>query len=288
MTGRRVYPAPAKLNLMLRVVGRRSDGYHLLQTVFRLIDYGDDVAIAVRDDGVIRRVADIPGVPEEIDLTIRAARLLKEATGSPLGAEIGVTKRIPMGGGLGGGSSDAATVLIALNDAWGTRLTRRALMELGVKLGADVPVFVFGENALGEGIGEVLTPLPLPGAWYVVLTPSVAVSTAAIFGSPDLKRDSKPIKIQGFSAAVPANERVNDLEALVCRLYPEVAQNLEWLRGAVAGAGTALMTGSGSAVFGEFASEPQARSAFESRPQELHGFVAQGLDRHPLWGLVRS
>ena len=280
----RTFPAPAKLNLMLRVVGRREDGYHLLQTVFRFIDYGDEVRLRVRADGGIRRVRDLPGVPEDDDLTVRAARLLKKATGSSLGAEIELEKRLPMGAGLGGGSSDAATVLLALNALWETGLTRAQLQALGVTLGADVPVFIFGENAAGEGIGERLTPLALPPAWYLVLTPPVEVATQAVFSHPDLKRDSKVIKIQGFSADALPSHATNDLQDLVCRLYPEVARHLEWLSSQA----SALMTGSGAAVFASFDSEHAARGVYARLPPTMRGFVARGLDRHPLWGLAES
>jgi 4-diphosphocytidyl-2-C-methyl-D-erythritol kinase len=272
------FPAPAKLNLMLRVVGRRADGYHLLQTVFRFIDYGDELRIAVREDGTIRRLHDLAGVAEADDLTVRAARLLKDATGSALGADIDLVKRVPVGGGLGGGSSDAATVLLALNKLWHTGLTRSRLQELGLKLGADVPVFVFGQSAFAEGIGEVFTPIAVPPAWYVVLTPAVSVPTARVFAHPDLKRNSKTIKIQGFSAGRAAN----DLEPLVCRLYPEIARYLEWLRPH----GPALMTGSGSAVFASFDSEAAARAVMTQLPAPMKGFVARGLDRHPLLHLA--
>ena len=255
MSGASGYPAPAKLNLMLRVVGRRDDGYHRLQTLFRFIDYGDEVRLAVRDDGAIRRVREIPGVREDDDLTVRAARLLRQATGTRLGADIAVDKRLPMGAGLGGGSSDAATVLVALNHLWGTGLARGELQALGLKLGADVPVFIHGRSALGEGVGEILTPVSLPAAWYVVLTPRVAVSTATVFSHRDLKRDSKVIKIQGFSAAELASYAANDLQGLVCRLYPEVSRHLEWL----GRFGPALMTGSGAAVFASFETEQAAR-----------------------------
>ncbi len=274
------YPAPAKLNLMLRVVGRRADGYHLLQTVFRFIDHGDEVRLGVRRDGEIRRIRDLPGVAVEDDLTVRAARLLQNAGGVRLGADIELVKRLPLGAGLGGGSSDAATVLLALNRLWGAGLTRSQLQALGAQLGADVPVFVFGESALGAGIGDVLTPLALPAAWYLVLTPPASVATARIFSHPDLKRDSKTIKIQGFSAGTPANGG-NDLEPLVCRLYPEVAHHLEWLKQYA----PALMTGSGSAVFASFDSEAEARSVLAQLPAAMSGFVARGLDRHPLWAL---
>jgi 4-diphosphocytidyl-2-C-methyl-D-erythritol kinase len=276
------FPAPAKLNLMLRVVGRRADGYHLLQTVFRFIDYTDDVRIGVRNDGEIRRVRDVPGVAPGDDLTIRAARLLKRATGVRIGADIELVKRVPLGGGLGGGSSDAATVLLALNHLWGTGLKRADLQALGLELGADVPVFVFGENAIGEGIGEALTPLTLPPAWYVVLVPPIEVSTSRIFSHPDLKRDSKPIKIQGFSAGGTVSGGANDLEALVCRLYPDVAVHLEWLRQH----GPALMTGSGACVFAAFGDESAALEVLAQVPEPMRGFVAQGMDRHPLRDLA--
>jgi 4-diphosphocytidyl-2-C-methyl-D-erythritol kinase len=286
------FPAPAKLNLMLRIVGRRADGYHLLQTLFRFIDYGDTVALRVRADGQIRRTRELPGVPEDSDLTVRAARLLQRASGTALGAEIEVEKRLPMGAGLGGGSSDAATVLVALNRLWRTGLTRAALQALALELGADVPVFVFGQSACGEGVGELLTPVALPPAWYVVLTPPVSVATAAVFSHPDLKRDSKTIKIQGFSAAAHLQAiAANDMQALVCRLYPEVAAHLEWLSGQVeresesvpGQQGPALMTGSGAAVFAAFESEGAAREVLGRLPETMSGFVARGLDRHPLW-----
>lgn len=289
------FPAPAKLNLMLRVTGRRADGYHLLQTVFRFLDHGDEVRLAVREDGAIRRVQPLPGIAEDDDLTVRAARALKAATRSALGADIEVVKRLPLGAGLGGGSSDAATVLIALNRLWGTALERPALQSIALGLGADVPVFVFGESAFAQGVGEELAPLALPAAWYVVLTPLVEVPTHRIFAHPDLKRDSKPIKIQGFSAGSAADtiaigsavsdfEPVNDLETLVCRLYPEVARHLEWLKQH----GPALMTGSGAAVFASFEAEGAARKTLAKLPGDMRGFVARGLDRHPLRELVAA
>jgi 4-diphosphocytidyl-2-C-methyl-D-erythritol kinase len=264
---------------MLRVVGRRPDGYHLLQTVFRFLDYGDELAITVRDDGVLSRGAEPADIPAETDLAMRAARLLRERTGSAAGAHIELSKRLPLGGGLGGGSSDAATVLLALNRLWQTGLNRAELQALALELGADVPVFIFGRAAFGEGIGEVLTPIALPPAWYVVLTPAVAVATPRIFGDPELKRDSKPIKIQRFSVSSAAN----DLEELVCRLYPVVARNLGWLRRY----GPAMMTGSGSCVFAPFDTEGDARAVFSELPPGMSGFVAQGLDRHPLWALAQ-
>lgn len=268
------YPAPAKLNLMLRVVGRRADGYHLLQTVFRFIDHADTVTITVREDGLVRRTTDVPGVAADGDLAVRAARALQQATGCRLGADMAIEKRIPMGAGLGGGSSDAATVLLALNQLWRTGLSREALARLGLTLGADVPVFVFGCSAYAEGVGEQLTPVALAPAWYVVLTPPVAVPTARVFAHPDLKRDSEPIRIQRFSAG-PAG---NDLQPVVCAEYPEVARHLAWL----AGQAPAMMTGSGASVFAAFGSEREAQAVLDRLPPDMKGFAAAGLDRHPL------
>lgn len=273
------FPAPAKLNLMLRVAGRRADGYHLLQTVFRFIDYGDALSFRVRDDGIIARSNLIAGVAAEEDLSVRAARLLKRTTGTAFGADITLDKRLPMGGGLGGGSSDAATTLLALNRLWQLDLPRAQLLELALQLGADVPVFVAGDNAFAEGIGERLTPIVLPPAWYLVLTPPVAVSTARVFSHPELKRDSKLITIQSFSVE-PAR---NDLEPLVCREYPEVARHLEWLRQFA----PALMTGSGASVFAGFAAESAAREVLARLPATMKGFIARGLARHPLRDLAR-
>lgn len=274
MTDFRRYPAPAKLNLMLRVVGRRADGYHLLQTVIRFIDRGDTVGFRVRDDGVVARVNDVTGVDAQTDLAVRAARLLQRESKSAPGVEIELEKRLPLGGGLGGGSSDAATTLLALNRLWRLNLPRKRLLELALRLGADVPVFVFGENALAEGIGETLTPITVPDEWYVVLIPPVMVSTASIFTSPELKRDSKKIRIQGFSVDLAGN----DLEPVVCRAHPEVAQHLEWLRRY----GPARVTGSGACVFAAFGTEEAARAVLARLPDSMEGFVAHGLERHPL------
>ncbi len=279
MNGMIAFPAPAKLNLMLRVVGRRADGYHLLQTVFRFIEQGDVVRLRVRRDGVITRLRSLPEVAEADDLTVRAAQVLQAATGTRLGADIDLEKRLPMGGGLGGGSSDAATVLLALNHLWQTGLSRKRLQALALPLGADVPVFVYGQSAVAEGVGEELSPLALPPAWYLVLVPPVAVPTAVVFRHPELKRDSEKVKIQGFS--VP---RGNDLEPVVCREYPEVARHLAWLNQY----GEAQMTGSGSCVFAAFADEAAARSALTACPAAMRGFVARGLDVHPLHGLAEG
>lgn len=279
-------PAPAKLNLFLHVTGRREDGYHLLQTVFCFLDFSDRLTFTLRQDGVIRLRQTIPGVPEENDLCIRAARLLQQAGNIPSGVEIGVEKRIPMGGGLGGGSSDAATVLLALNRLWNMHWSRDRLMKLGVSLGADVPVFLFGENAFAEGIGEKLVSVVLPPAWYLVLTPPVHVPTAAVFASHELTRNTIPIKIPPFSVG----QGRNDLEPVVCKAYPEVARHLAWLRqlSQDGHATMAAMTGSGACVFARFDSEQQARSALSGIPAGMKGFVARSLDRHPLHDFAAS
>jgi 4-diphosphocytidyl-2-C-methyl-D-erythritol kinase len=250
----------------------------LLQTVFRFIDYGDTLTFGVRGDGMIARVNTVADIAAEDDLSVRAARLLQRASGTALGVDITLEKRLPPGGGLGGGSSDAATTLLALNRLWRLDLPRTQLLELALQLGADVPVFVFGDNAFAEGIGERLTPIALPPAWYLVLTPPVAVSTARVFSHPELKRDSKMITIQSFSVESAGN----DLESLVCREYPEVARQLAWLRQF----GQAMMTGSGACVFAGFATENAARAVLAKLPATMKGFVAQGLMRHPLRDLA--
>jgi len=269
------FAAPAKLNLFLHVIGRRADGYHLLQTAFRLIDYGDELGFSVRDDGVVRRVTELAGVPAEADLCVRAARLLKDRARSRLGVDIELVKRLPMGGGLGGGSSDAATTLIALNRLWQTGLSRAQLQELALQLGADVPLFVFGRSAFAEGVGERLAALQLPPAWYLVLVPETVVSTAEIFSAPELTRNTNAITIAAFSVG----QGRNDLEPVVCQRYPQVARHLEWLRQY----GDARMTGSGACVFCGFETEAQAQRVLSELPADMRGFVARGLDRHPLW-----
>jgi 4-diphosphocytidyl-2-C-methyl-D-erythritol kinase len=279
MTGPQSYPAPGKLNLMLRVTGRRADGYHLLQTVIRFIDYGDTLTFRVREDGAVGRVNDVAGVPAAEDLAVRAAQRLRQACGTRLGVDITLEKRLPLGGGLGGGSSDAATTLLALNGLWRAGLGRERLLALALELGTDVPVFVGGKNALAEGVGERLTPLDLPPAWYLVLTPPVQVPTARIFSHNQLKRDSKPIKITAFSD----EQAGNDLEPVVCREYPEVARHLAWLRQAAA----AWVTGSGACVFAAFPTEQAARRVLNEAPEGMRGFIARGLDRHPLRDLAR-
>lgn len=264
------YPAPGKLNLFLHVLHRRPDGYHELQTVFRLIERADQVGIASRPDGELK----FEGPFGEDNLCLRAARLLKAETGSALGADLRLEKRLPVGGGLGGGSSDAATVLLVLNRLWELKLSRRDLQALALRLGADVPFFVYGRNALGEGVGERLEALALPAAWYLVLVPQVSVSTKETFASA-LTGQSKRLKIPPF---FPGQGR-NDLEAAVVARYPEVAAQLAWLRQRCP---QARMTGAGACVFAEFESRSQAEAVGSALPREMGGFVAQGLERHPL------
>lgn len=281
------YPAPAKINLFLHVVGRRPDGYHLLQTLFRLVDHGDTLRFAPRTDGRILRLRPLAGVPEERDLCLRAARLLQEASGCRYGVEIALEKRLPMGGGLGGGSSDAATVLLAMNRLWRLNWPRARLQALGLQLGADVPFFVFGRNACAEGVGEALQPVDLPPVWYLVIEPAVAVPTAEIFAAPNLTRNTKAIKMADFSAGWGAGRGSllfgqNDLEPVVCGRYPEVARALAWLRQHA----EARMTGSGACVFAPFAAEQDARAVLARMPEGMVGWIARGLDEHPLRALA--
>jgi 4-diphosphocytidyl-2-C-methyl-D-erythritol kinase len=265
------YPAPGKLNLFLHVLGRRADGYHDLQTVFRLIDRCDRVGIAPRSDGRIV----FNGPFGEDNLCVRAARLLQRPG---MGCDLALEKSLPIGGGLGGGSSDAATVILALNKLWALGLSRDRLRILGLKLGADVPFFIYGRNAIGEGIGERLLAIVLPAAWYLVLTPQVSVSTKEIFESA-LTRPTKRLKIPPFLSGQGAN----DLEAAVVARFPDVAAGLAWLR---KHRPQARMTGSGACVFAEFETEAEARALHGTLPAGMRGFVARGLDRHPLHDLT--
>jgi 4-diphosphocytidyl-2-C-methyl-D-erythritol kinase len=277
--------APAKLNLFLHVNGRRADGYHLLESLFILLDQGDTLTIRVRDDGQINRVNDVPNVPPEMDLAVRSAISLKNASNTLLGADIAVLKRTPMGAGLGGGSSDAATVLLALNKLWGCGFSNAKLQEIGLKLGADVPFFVFGQSAFAQGIGEKLTAVHVPQWWYVVLTPDVHVPTPFVFSQPDLTRTTPSLKIADFSATIDAKlflESKNDLQGVVLKAFPAVAVSLAALsevsKKSVFGA---RMTGSGASVFAAFETEHDAREAFLQLSPKYTGFVARGLDKHP-------
>ena len=278
-----IYSAPAKLNLFLHVIGRRKDGYHLLQTVFRLLDFSDQLSFIVREDGEIKLHTPTSGVSVEKDLCTRSAKLLQQESGISLGVEIFLEKRIPMGGGLGGGSSDAATTLLALNRLWGLDWGRERLMKLGLSLGADVPVFIFGENAFAEGIGEKLVPIALLPAWYLILAPPVRVPTTEIFASKQLTRNTIPVKIPPFSVG----HGHNDLESVVCLEFPEVARHLEWLK-QLDSATMVAMTGSGSCVFAEFVTESVARMVLAQVPIDMSGFVVQGLDRHPMQDFARQ
>ncbi|RZT38758.1 4-(cytidine 5'-diphospho)-2-C-methyl-D-erythritol kinase [Cupriavidus agavae] len=272
--------APAKLNLFLHVTGRRPDGYHTLQTAFQLIDWSDTLHFHRRDDGVIARTTDIPGVPADTDLVVRAARALQQATGTGFGADIAIDKILPMGGGIGGGSSDAATTLLALNHLWGTAVPREELMRIGLALGADVPVFVFGQNAFAEGVGEELTPVALPDSWFVVIHPREHVPTAAIFSDERLTRNS-PISIVADFAACTNKFAFgrNDLEAVATAKFGEVARALAWLRQY---SPHARMTGSGACVFARFDDEQAAQRVMERLPSEWDGRAVKSLSQHPL------
>lgn len=279
------WPAPAKLNLFLRIVGRRDDGYHALQTVFRILDWGDTLRLRVRDDGrIVRHGASVPGVAADDDLTVRAAKLLQTATNAPLGADIIVEKSIPAGGGLGGGSSDAATVLRALDRLWGTGLGVDALAGLGLRLGADVPVFVRGENAWAEGLGERLTPLDLPPAWYLLLAPGVHAATAALFQTPELTRNAPPATISDFVSDpfLQGQALGNAFEPVLRRREPAVEAAFAALRSL----GTPRLTGSGSVCFVEFADRGSAEHALatlrDRLPPGADAWVAAGASRSPL------
>ncbi len=270
------FPAPAKLNLFLHITGRRADGYHELQSVFRLLDWGDRVRLQVREDGLIRRDGpSVPGVAEADDLAVRAAMLLKKHANVGQGVDITVEKCVPAGGGFGGGSSDAATVLVALNRLWRVGLDEDALAGLGLQLGADVPVFVRGRNAWAEGVGEQLTPLALPPAWYVIADPGVHVPTAALFASPDLTRDAPVAKIADFASGSLLG---NAFEPVLRRREPAVQAVLI----ALDRIGRARLTGSGSGCFVEFATRAAAEQGLARLPKELRAWVAAGVERSPL------
>jgi len=281
-------PAPAKLNLFLHVNGRREDGYHLLQTVFQLVDHGDTLHFALRDDEQILRVTDLPGVPAQQDLIIRAARLLQaevlRRTGAlPRGVDIAIDKVLPMGGGLGGGSSDAATTLMALNKLWQGGLTREELMALGLPLGADIPFFIFGENAFAEGVGEDMQPVATPDCWYVVIEPGVQVPTAAIFCAEGLTRNTEAVTIADFSRHLAKSNSANgfgknDLQQVASSLFKPVADAVEWL----SAYGEARMTGSGACVFGAFSTKEDADEVLSNVPSVWSAWKAKALSRHPL------
>lgn len=286
-------PAPAKLNLFLHVTGRRPDGYHLLQSVFQLIDHGDTLHFDLRDDHEIVRTTEVPGVPAEQDLIVRALRALQGAYQRrhgrlPPGIDVAIEKRLPMGGGLGGGSSDAATALMAANYLWQAGLSTPELIALGLPLGADIPFFLFGETAFAEGVGEALQAVPGPDCWYVVVEPGVAVPTAAIFTAPDLTRNTKPIIISDFSRrhddlVDQIGFGKNDLQDVAARLFPPVAEAIEWL----SGYGAARMTGSGACVFSAFSSEQEAEAVLKQVPAKWKAWKAKSLTKHPIKSLLQ-
>jgi 4-diphosphocytidyl-2-C-methyl-D-erythritol kinase len=266
------WPAPAKLNLFLHVVGRRADGFHDLQTLFQLLDWGDEIGIEITGDARIERVAGPASIAPDDDLTVRAARALQQATGIARGARLRVRKRIPVGGGMGGGSSDAATVLLVLNRLWGAELGTRELQRIGLTVGSDVPVFLAGSSAWAEGRGELLTPMELPEAWYLIVDPGVAVATASTFQAPELTRNSPLVTMRGFS---PAEGR-NDCEPVVRARYPEVAAALDWL------GPRARLSGTGSCIFVAFGGAAEAERVAARVPDEWTSFVARGVNRSPL------
>ncbi|WP_416047528.1 4-(cytidine 5'-diphospho)-2-C-methyl-D-erythritol kinase [Cupriavidus basilensis] len=273
-------PAPAKLNLFLHVTGRRADGYHTLQTVFQLVDWSDTLDFFRRDDGRIERISDVPGVPAQSDLIVRAAQALQQAGGTRFGADIAIAKRLPMGGGIGGGSSDAATTLLALNHLWGLGLGRDELKRIGLSLGADVPFFVHGENAFAQGIGEELTTVELPESWFVIIHPRQHVPTAAIFSDKRLTRDTAISIIADFTGCTNKfGFGRNDLEAIATVKFGEVARALEWLRQY---SPHARMTGSGACVFARFNDEQTAQQVLDRLPPEWDGRCAKSLSQHPL------
>ena len=269
------WPAPAKINLFLHITGRRTDGFHLLQTVFQFLDFGDELQFTPRDDGQIVRISELDGVSADQDLVVRAARLLQIQAGTNQGVDIELIKKLPMGGGLGGGSSDAATTLVALNQIWQLGLSLGDLAELGLQLGADVPVFVRGQAAWAEGVGEVLEPVKLPEPWFIVLIPPLNVSTAHVFSNPQLRRDCSPITIRAFLAG---RETENVCEPLVRKAYPEVENALR----ALDVHATARMTGTGACVFAAFDTEAEAKLAWSVLKHDWQGFVAKGVNLSPL------
>lgn len=277
-------PAPAKLNLFLHIIGRRADGYHLLQSVFQLIDRGDSLDFFLNHDGHIHRLNEVPGVAEQDDLVIRAARLLQSHANITSGVDIRLHKNLPMGGGLGGGSSDAATTLMALNQLWQCGLTQTALMELGLQLGADVPFFIFGKNAFVEGIGEVMQEIACPPRWFVVLEPGVHIATPTIFSAKELTRDTKSVRITDFSKATKIVWK-NDLQAVACALHHPVQEAIDWLNQFKTDqqieADEARMTGSGSCVFIAASSEDDAKKIQEHVPDRWNSWTAKALQRHP-------
>jgi 4-diphosphocytidyl-2-C-methyl-D-erythritol kinase len=268
------WPAPAKLNLFLHILGRRKDGYHQLQTVFQLLEFGDELTFRLRNDGVISLAGNYTEIRPEQDLIYRAALLLQQHSGTDQGVDIRVVKRIPLGGGLGGGSSDAASTLVALNQLWGAGLNTATLTQLGLGLGADVPVFIQGYSAWAEGIGEKLTPITLPEQWFLLIHPGCHVSTARIFNTPDLTRNTSPITIRDFLDGAGHN----DCKKVVFREFPEVAGAAAWLDQWT----EAKLTGTGACIFGQFATQQAALDVLAKLPKTWQGFVSKGINVSPL------
>jgi 4-diphosphocytidyl-2-C-methyl-D-erythritol kinase len=272
-----VLPAPAKLNRLLHIIGRREDGYHELQTLFQFLEHGDTLHLRLRDDDEIRLTPALPGVPDSDNLIVRAARMLQAETGCRLGADIHLTKRLPMGGGLGGGSSDAATALLGLDRLWQLGLSIDRLATLGLLLGADVPVFVRGRAAWAEGVGERLTPVELDTPWFVIVHPGIEVATGAVFGAPELTRDTPPITMaRALQGGAPSWR--NDCEPTVRALYPQVAEALDWLGSRA----PAMLTGTGACIFARLDSEAEARRLMAEMPGRYTAFMARGLNLSPL------
>jgi 4-diphosphocytidyl-2-C-methyl-D-erythritol kinase len=273
--------SPAKLNLFLNITGRRADGYHNLQTLFQLLDYGDILRFSPRSDGQVTLSPAIPGVAFEDNLIIKAVRLLQQQSDSTFGVDIALEKRLPMGGGIGGGSSNAATTLVVLNYLWGCGFNSSQLQQLGLQLGADVPVFVNAQTAWAEGVGEALQPIEMPKIWFLVVQPDCHVSTQQIFSHKDLTRDSPAIKVAAFLEQGGQNA----CQALVRRLYPQVDEALNWL---AEHGYTAKLTGTGACVFTQFATAEAAQHVLQCLPKHLPGFVAQGINQSPLYKLLPS
>ncbi|MGM0563545.1 MAG: 4-(cytidine 5'-diphospho)-2-C-methyl-D-erythritol kinase [Pseudomonadota bacterium] len=283
-------PAPAKINRFLHITGRRDDGYHLLQTIFQFLNFGDEILLRRRGDGEIRRCRDLDGVAEDQDLVVRAARLLQSRTGTGFGADIDVDKRLPMGGGLGGGSSDAASVLLGLNALWQCGLNEDDLAELGLALGADVPVFVRGRACWAEGVGEEITPIQIDEPWFVVLAPPVSLDTGKLFSHPGLTRDCPVRKIRGLETVAQVDDLTNVFEPVARAESPEVDAALSFLERFT----TARLSGSGACVFGAFKTQDEARAVFAQRPKSTGGFVAKGCNQSPAhhklndsWGVAK-
>jgi len=274
-----ILPAPAKLNLFLHITGRREDGYHWLQTVFQLLDYSDEITLEHRNDGVIKRVKGLEHVPEESDLCIRAAKLLQKETQSTFGVDLSIEKRLPIGGGIGGGSSDAATVLHGLNTLWGCDLNTSHLAKLGLQLGADVPVFVEGYSAWAEGVGESLTPITLDEKWFMVIHPNISVSTAEIFADKALTRDCETITIARFLEGNKKDDSLDNVfEPIVRRMHPEIDKAIDWL----SQFSPARLTGTGSCLFASFDKKERAQQVLNDLPKQWQGFVAKGVNKSPL------